>query len=281
LTGLAQLLERRADWFVAASWIVCLLAVPAALLIGAGAGISAHYGRLLPSAPYARFDLNAASIALAVAPLAAIVASIALAVKQRLIAAAAPLGIWVIFLLGVAGARQLVQPGPQDFTRYVGTQRFVVPWQYEPKGRDDPNSNGFSVRMCMPEMRGAANERCPDNRQAWVRPPSWTRATIFEELYWFSHRHEMSGGDMQHHHRVYTYTPPQTGPNPLRTRTYHAQHDAAGELQRLVVCSGFHLCDHHARVRDVLLSYSAPPPGLVDWEQSDRRFADLTASWKR
>ena len=268
----------RAGWFVVASWVLLPTTIVVGTAVGIGAGISTTYHPLHQGAPIHRFVLQAVNFALAVSFIAAIASSVLLVLKFRLAASAVVVGCWSVFLIGATGARLLVKPGPEHFQRYVGTERFSVPWRYRPGGEDRPNRVGFYVHLCLSNLRGAYDENC-DARQFMIYPSDRGFTLIFDERFWRTRLSEMRIGQVRNGHQSYSYTPaPDTGITP---KQYLARYDEAGKLARLVVCGdGFRWCQHHALVRNYVLSYYADESTLPEWEMMDRKLADLVDSWR-
>jgi hypothetical protein len=274
-----KLFRARAGWFVLASWLLLLLAGFASLTIGTAAAISAFYHPLHQYAPFNRFTVQAANYGMAVGAFAAVTSSIALCLKFRLAASTFVVTCWSIFFFGAIGAWFLVKPGPQQFQRYVGTQRFSVPWLYAPTGEDRPNAAGFSVRLCLPSLRGTYDEGCRGGQQVTIGPKDSGLTGIFDEKFWRSRMPEMKLGEDRDGHQTYVYAPPTDARGHTVTTIYLTRHDSEGRLTRLVVCYS-HLCRHHALVGSYVLSYAANESALAEWQDMDSKLASLVDSWR-
>ena len=151
--------------FVFGSWVL----LPVTIVIGVAFGVVASIDVFNhPSIKGSRS--KAVYFALAVSFIGAIGSSTFLALKLRVAASAVVVGCWSVFLVGATGAWLLVKPGPEYFQRYVGAERFSVPCRYRPGGEDRPNRVGFSVFLCLSNLRGNDDENCHDAQQFWIHP---------------------------------------------------------------------------------------------------------------
>jgi hypothetical protein len=136
-------LEARAWWFVVLAWLL----FPLALLVGVtwlvGAGINLTYFPQHQQAPIDRLNASAAYVLMPLSFVVALASSLLLAEKCRRATIVLVVGSWGIFALGLGLATLLVKPGPEYFERYAGSERFLVPWRYQPLS-DQPNASGFS-----------------------------------------------------------------------------------------------------------------------------------------
>jgi len=179
-----------------------------------------------------------------------------------------------------AGARLFVRPGPAEFERYVGTKRYLVPWQYKPMGEGRPNARSFSVDLCMPSL-GTYDKRCRGGKQVTIASRERGFATIFDVSYWHSRMSEMSTEEDGNGHKAYVYVTSPSGQGGNRTNRYFVRYDADGELSRLVLCYSFGSCTHHALVGDYVISYSTAESAFPDWATMDQDLAGLIDSWRR
>jgi hypothetical protein len=275
-----DIFRAHAGWFVLASWVLLLLAFGASLVIGIPASISAFYHPLDRYAPFNRFALQALNWALAVGAFTAVSSSITLCLKFRLAASTLVIASWSLFTFGATGTGLLVKPGPEHFQRYVGSQRFSVPWLYAPTGQDQPNTAGFTVGLCLSSLRGTYDERCRGGLQVNIRPQDRGFTGIFDEKFWRLRMSEMTLGPVRDGHQTYVYTAPPDAKGHTRTSTYLAHYDSEGRLARLVTCYSHGSCQHHAIVGSYVLSYSANESAFSEWEAMDSKLASLVDSWR-
>src|SRR5262245_53721632 len=149
-----RFLERHAGWLVLAAWLLLPFTIVLGLAISVGSGINAFYHPQHRGAPFDRFAIQVAYVAQAANLVAAVASSVLLALRRRFAAAAVVVGCFGVLLVGTTGAGLLVRAGPEHFIRYVGTERFSVPWQYNPRGEERPNNFGFRVTLCASNLRG-------------------------------------------------------------------------------------------------------------------------------
>lgn len=139
---------------------------------------------------------------------------------------------------------------------------------------------GFFVHLCPSNLRGTYDENCRDAHQFTIHPSDSGFTLIFDERFWRRRLSEMRIGQVRNGHQSYSYTPPPDRPR-IAPKQYLARYDQEGQLTRLVVCRyGFRLCQHHALVRNYLLSYYTDESTLPEWEMMDRKLADLVDSWR-
>jgi hypothetical protein len=233
---MVRLFQKRAGWFVAAGWLLFLLSAPIALVASMGAGINAFYHPLHQDAPYDRLVLQVTNVVIAVGFLAAVSSSIALAFKFRVAASILVVACWSATFAYSAGARLLVQPGPQKFDRYVGSQHFSIPWTYQPKGEEKPNSIGFSIWLCEGSLQGGYERGCRAVTQVRVSPGGSTLQREFDVTFWNKQLPDMKIGALREEHQEYIYAPPPDAQGRTRTTQYFARNDSQGQLSRLAVC---------------------------------------------
>jgi hypothetical protein len=280
VTKVFNLFRAHAGWFVLASWLLLLLAFGASLIIGIPAAISALYHPLERYAPFNQFAVQALNWALAVGAFAAVGSSIARYLKFRLAASALVVLCWSLFAFGATGTGLQVKPGPEHFQRYVGTERFSVPWLYAPEGVDQPNTAGLTIRLCLSSLRGTYDKGCRGGLPVNIRPQNQGFTGVFYEQFWRSRMSEMTLGPVRDGHQTYVYTAPPDAKGHPRTSTYLARYDSEGRLTRLVVCYSFGSCQHHAIVGSYLLTYSANESAFSEWEAMDSKLASLIDSWR-
>jgi hypothetical protein len=156
------LAEQHAGKFVFVAWILVVLTIGAALTIGVGAAISAFYHPLARSAPFANLTVQIIKATLLGGIAVAVLASIALACRWRRAATLSVVVVWCLLALGSMLAYAMTKPGPEIFERYLGDQKFLVPWQYQPGGPSASHAspNSFSISLCLNSLRGWYDKAC-------------------------------------------------------------------------------------------------------------------------
>jgi hypothetical protein len=201
--------------------------------------------------------------------------------KYRAAASVVVVGGWCVILVGVVIAHSFVTFGPERFLRYVGAQRFLVPWQFSPLGMEKPTDVGFSVSMCLEGLQGTYDTNCQHPGQLNVASSANNFALIFDERYWRSHLSEMTTGEERYGHNTYLYPVSSGASGAASVTQYLARYDRQGKLVRLVVCRPAEgKCEHHALVRNYMVSYYVDKSSLPNWESWDRKVADLVDSWR-
>jgi hypothetical protein len=276
-----RFLRERAGWFVLAGWALLPLTILWAIGESVTAAINAFYHPHHRGAPLDRFIIQAVYIVPVISLAAAVASSLLFTLKLRLAASVAVVGGYSVLFVGVTGARLVVKPGPEHFERYVGTERFSVPWQYAPRGEGRPISGGFYVVICPSNLRGTYDKLCrdPQRQQFSIYPSDTGFDRIFHVGFWRSRLSEMKIGEVRHGHQSYSYTFTSPAGGRRATTEYLARYDQEGKLTRLVVCYSPRSC-LHARVRNYVLSYPAEGSALSEWQTMDRKLADLVDSWR-
>lgn len=186
-------------------------------------------------------------------------------------------GCWTGLLAAGTGQLLLVQRGPQQFDRYVGEQRFIVPWQYGPNGSDSPGRNGFHVRLCLNSLLGAYDPSCRDSTQLSIYPPQL--GLSFEEATWRRRQDDMKLVGSRDEYQIYLYTIPAEGSRGELTLTYYRRTDPDGKLLTLVICYSVGSCERRTRMGNHVLVYRTPESNFPEWPAMDNRLAALVNSW--
>lgn len=275
--NLISFLRQHAGKFVVVAWLLVLLTVAAALTIGVVAVVNNFYHPLHQSAAYDKATIQILWASLFAGVAAGLLSSIALALGWRIAAAGSVIAIWAAVTMGSTFIFASTQPGPQFFERYVGGQRYHVPWQFEPIGLAASNDHGFSVHLCIDSLRGNYERACRATARVTVRRRGGELREGFDERYWRKHREEMQRLEEQHGHESYLLKETATNGS-VRTTTYHPRYDADGRLMRFVRCYRSNFCRHHTLIEDYELSYDeAMSP---EWKIKDAQLAKLIASWR-
>lgn len=260
-----EFLEARAWWFVVLAWLLCPFAVLIGLSWLIGGAINLTYFPQHQQVPIDRLNVTAAYVIMPLSLVVALASSLLLAEKCRRATIALVVGGWGVFALGLGLAVLLVKPGPEYFERYAGAERFLVPWRYQPLGEDQPNKNGFSIRLCIDSLKGTYDEGCGGKAQAWVHAPEQALNDMAAKHGW--HR-ALTAGTSLDGHEFY---------EGRRTR-YYLRHDTEGRVTRFVACFATS-CRHHVITPHYVLGYDTLNR-LAGWELTDRKLIDLINSWR-
>jgi hypothetical protein len=276
---LPNFLRRKAVWFVVTAWLLLVLTVLAYLTSGVGAAINAFYHPQHEWAAYDRAVVRVLQLAFWIALLAALGASLALALGWRTIASASVVLLWVG--LAAAGAPQLifVEKGPQQFRRYVGQQQFVVPWAYDPRGADNPSRNGFYVSLCLNSLLGTYDKACREGRQVTILPLETGFAHSFEEISWQRRQDQMKLAGSRAGYQQYIYTNPAEGNRRELTLSYYRCTSLEGILLSLVTCYQSGSCKRETVAGHYMLDYDVPETAFSEWDAIDQKLAALVDSW--
>jgi hypothetical protein len=187
-------------------------------------------------------------------------------------------GILGYIILCTPAARWLVEPGPEYFERHLGHEVFFVPWLYALGSGRNENPYGFSVDLCMYNMRGYYDNDCHFHQRVQVLP----KDAVFTDLevgVWRSHGSELIPEGEYDGYQSY-------GDAGLLARGgthvahYYMRKDLKGQLTRLVICrtGTDSFCSHHVLVRDYWFRYEAL---LTEGDMLDGKLAALVDSWRR
>ena len=279
LSRTTGLLTKRAGWFVFLAWLLFALTIPACLAIGVGSSINLTYHPLHEGAPYDRASLQVLPIALGVALFAAVASSLALALRRREIAFYVVTACWIVLTIGSTFYLASIDKGPQQFDRYAGEQHLRIPWQYDPRGSDEPGPNGVSVRLCLDTLRGAYDASCHDSKQVTIYPLDDRRLRHVEVPRYQRSESEDQPTGIRDGHQGYVHTTPAEGQRKAITSYYYRLTNSEGSLQRTVSCYGFGSCDHRAIAGSYVLIYQAPESAFPQWNAMDQKLAVLVDSW--
>lgn len=274
------LVEPHAGKFVFAAWILVVLTVGAAPTIGVGAAISADYHPLHPSAPFQTLTVHIILAALIGGIAVAVLSSVALACQWRRTAWLSILVVWCALGLGSLLAYAWTQPGPEIFERYVGDQRFLVPWQYQAGGPSVSHTgdDGFGLSLCINSLHGYYDKACDATKATYVLIKRRGSALSNElEVRQWRTRHEsmerLASVDSYEQYR-WQYGQGQFSGQAV----YYVRHDAEGHLTRLVRCGRIRTCEQHTLTGDYELTYGAPFGPNMD--STDAELARLISSWR-
>ena len=258
ITGL---LDNKAGRFVVAAWLLLALTIVAMLAAGVAAGMF-----------YA---------ALAMALLAALASSAALALKRRTVASTSVVVCWIVLIGASAGYSSFIEQGPQPFDRSVGQQHFRIPSQYAPRGVGSPTASGISVRLCLASLLGAHDAACSHGKQEQVSiyPPDLGFAGSIEETSWQRHPDQMKPEGIRYQHQAYVHSIPADGGRRGVTLYYFRLTNPEGKLVRSVTCYEAGSCQHYAMVGSHLLLYTAPEADFAEWDAIDHKLSALADSW--
>lgn len=148
-----RLFVNHAGWFVAAGWLLLSFAIPIAVLSSVDSGIMLSYYPQHANAPLYRFIGQAFQVAILASIAAAVLPSIVLACRSRVIASNLVVGCWSLILacwlmflwLGPKEVQRFIGLGPQQSERTIGAQPFGVPWPYKPIRVDETTDREFKA----------------------------------------------------------------------------------------------------------------------------------------
>jgi hypothetical protein len=173
----------------------------------------------------------------------------------------------------------MTKPGPEIFERYLGDQKFLVPWQYQPGGPSASHAghDSFSVSLCLNSLRGWYDKACDATRETGVQ--IWRRGPELSELsdvhQWRTRRERMDRREPVNDYEQYRWQYPQDQSS--GQVVYYVRHDSDGHLIRLVAC-GQTACFQYALTGDYELRYEAPFGPKMD--SKDAELAHLISSWR-
>jgi hypothetical protein len=274
-------LSRRAGWFVIVAWLLFLLTILGCLTVGVGAAINAFYHPQHEWASYDRAVGRLLEVAFGIAVFAALVSSIALAVKWRTVASSVVALCWIGLVTGGAAYLGSIDKGPQYFDRYAGQQHFRIPWQYGPSGSDKPTPSGVTLFLCLDSLLGRYETACThgEQHQISIYPPKLDFMGGSQENSWQRHRDQWKPAGIQDGHQAYVVSYPAEGGRSGLTLRYFRLTNPEGDLLRAVTCHESGGCEHYALFERYVLFYTAPQPSFSQWEAMDRKLATLVDSW--
>jgi uncharacterized membrane protein len=274
---IVDFLSKNRVWFVVAAWLLLILTVFASLTAGVGAAINATYHPQHGWVTYDHAIIRVLYLALGLASLATLISSVALALGWRTTASASVVLFWLGLITCGTYMLTSVERGPQQFQRYVGQQRFVVPWQYKPQGSDNPGPNGFHVSLCLGSLLGTYDKACRGGTQVSMYPPKLGFA--FEETSWQRRQNDIKLAGFRDGYQMYLYSIPPEGSRRGLTLTYYRRANAAGNVGTLVTCYQSGSCVRRTLMGDHILVYSTEESAINEWDAIDRKLAALVDSW--
>ncbi|MBR0717290.1 hypothetical protein [Bradyrhizobium liaoningense] len=284
--AIVRILRSRAKTFVVVGWIFFVVSVPVCLLIGGAAGLGLFYFPAHPQATLDAYDIGASRVVLASGALAAVASSFALALKFRATASVLVLVIWGTALAGTQVARSFVEPGPDYFERHIGSEAFLVPWQYAdfrvgvPPDKM-PSEIGLTIDLCLSNLKGRADTDCRFIQQVRILPNEESGVADPALKSWRKYRSQMSPGPDRSGYQSFDLRYTLQAGGPTRVDHYFARLNSNGEPTRLVMCrlDDARFCTHRALVGNYWFRYEAD---LKDGDEAlDARLAALIESWRR
>lgn len=151
------------------AWVVFLLSLYG-IFQAFNLALLAFYHPMKGISAYAGY-FNKASLAVA---FVAFVVALRITIFRNRVARSRLVSEFGVFLLAVAaiffGAFYFVAPLPDEYVRYIGDDRYVVPRIFRPTGGSQPNERReFSITYCAEDMRGIYQDynKC-DNRVLYI-----------------------------------------------------------------------------------------------------------------
>lgn len=286
---MVRLFENRAEWFVGAGWLLLVIAILLAQAYAVSAGMHLGYFPQSENAPFLRSVLYIANAAMLASFVAALAPSVAFGFNFRVTASALAVGFWILItaafllleFLGLHGIQRLTGLGPEQIERTIGSQRFAVPQHYRPTPAEAMNLPGFGFWVCGSKLAGGYDKHCRGFTQVTVSPAETGFDRQYDVSFWRDRLPEMKAGEIRSGHQGYAYATAPDDQGQTATTRYFVRQTPEGRLLRLVACTSFGHCRHHARVADYTLSYDAAESTLADWEAKDRELTALIDSWRK
>jgi hypothetical protein len=280
----ANFLRKNPAWFVVAAWLMLIPTQFIRFVMEVGA-IDVR-GQQHEWADYDQAVFYLLYLSWWVAAVIAFASSLILGAGLRALASVSVLVAWVGFLAGGAIRLALVEKGPQQFLKYAGEQKFLVPWRYSPRGSDSPSRGRFSVSLCLNSLLGIYDEACHHGAQVTVLPAE-TGLDSWEERIW-QWKYQLKRVTLVGEQSGYQVS---TEANVL----YYRRSDADGNLQALVTCE-YGSCRRQVLIGKLVIDYAVPEPVFVErhgfaegspapdadfskWDEPDERLAVLANSW--
>jgi hypothetical protein len=282
---IVEILRSRAKTFVVIGWIFFVVSIPVCLFIGAAAGFDKFYFPAHPQAMLDAYDMRASNIVLASGALAAVASSIALALKYRAIASVLVVVIWSATLAGSQVARSFVKPRPSYYERHIGTEVFLVPWQFADASpgvapHETPNDIGFTVDICLSNLKGRTDIDCRIIQPVRVLPNETGVADLTLGS-WRKYRPQMRPVPDRDGYQSFDLSYTLRADGPARVQHYFVRLNSNGDLTRLVECrlDDGKFCTHRALIDNYWFGYEAD---LAQGDETlDARLAALVESWRR
>ncbi len=221
-------LSGHARWFVAAAWLLLILAFAMSILVGAASGIAVFYHPLHQNTPFHLAHLDVAEAAFYVAIIIAVGSSIALLLRKPLLASVSVILALVLFPIGAMIRLSFAQLGPEEFQRYIGNERLIIPWTFNPRGDDKPNSFGFLMQLCVENLRGNYDLECRDTTQLIAEPRQRGFLASSDMDFFQKHVANMSSIAPRNNHQGYEYRSPSDSSGQVRAERYYILRDDGG-----------------------------------------------------
>ena len=273
-------LRTQAGWFIALAWLLLILAFVGYFLVGAAAGIAVFYHPLHQNTPFHLANLEVSKAAFFVAIIVALGSSIAMLLQRRLLAAISVILTCIAFPVGAKIRLSLAQPGPQEFPRYIGNDRFMIPWTFSPRGVEQSNTYGLVMQLCPENLRGTYDPECRNAIQLIVQRGQRGFERSSDMDFFQKQASSMQPIEARNNHRGYAYTSPPNNQGKTTTSRYYLLRDEKGQPIRIVKCYEFGICAHTALIDRYALEYSVKDAPLADWQAMDRKLMDFINSWR-
>jgi hypothetical protein len=277
--------RRRPVWFVTSAWLLLALTTFVCFATFVG-GAARFYASLPPQHQWANYDRAAVDLLFPtfwVALLTAITSSVLLGLGFRAVASASVAIAWVCLIGGCTLRLSLIEKGPEQFLRYAGQQKFLVPWRYNPQGADSPSLSGFRVFLCPDLLLGLYDEGChtPTQRLA-IRPAEAGIDNFWEAKgIWKFSQIEVRPAGVRNGYQVSIGTISAQVPHRDRAIFYFKRFDPEGSLRCLVICY-FGSCRRQTQIGDYILDYDADgslsESNIVELDGLDQELVDTFLS---
>jgi len=274
-------MERRAFGLVGRCWLAALgtflICIPLDLY-GAEIVYFLPYHRI---APPLRELINTTEVALLYIVACAFVASPLLVFRRTRgiagLVAFSPVPISALLVIGYLAFG--IWPGPSHFIRYVGMERYRVPWTYEPKGSEQPGpKSGFGLRVSSPGFQPFLDGPAAGfNTRLDLRPVEQDAlAEDFER--WRNWLGPLDEGFAFGLNRLASRDPSKGAPLLAKSTVYYSR-DAQGSIVRLIVCSSAERCEDFLLVGNLQYRTEYPAEDIEHWQSFEERTIALFASF--
>ena len=273
-----DIVRRRAGWFFAAGWAFILLAIAYEFLVGALASMNVFYHPLHKDAPLQLFDRDTSLIAIICLVATGIAATVLFGRKHRLPALAVIVAGCTALFAGLAIAKSFVRLGPEQFVRYIGSQRFIVPWHYNPQGYDRANDQDLSISVCWNDMRGSWESETCRVRRVQISPRS---RGLTKDRDWDMRGQPQSTMKREQDRyglEVFRLMTQDAADQPLAP-IYFASRSPSGETTALARCIGG-ICRYETLIGEYHLYYTSLIEELATWQENDLKIAAAVDSWR-
>jgi len=247
-----------------------------------------YAGEIIYFFPYHRLvpPLRALVVTLQVALLyalaCALIASVLLAFRRTRgiagLVAFSPVPISALLVIGYLAFG--IWPGPSHFVRYVGMQRYRVPWTYEPSGSEEPGpKSSFGLRVYSPDFTPfLEGPTAGFNTRLYLRP---TKQDALAEDFdrWRNWLGPVDEGLAFGLHRLASSDPSKGAPL-LATSPLYYSRDARGSIVRLIVCNQVGTCEERLLVGNLQYRIEYPAEDIEHWQSFEERTIALFASFR-